>query len=241
MWRLIVVMEQATSYVRRREMQERVVRRRWLRGNLPHLGRAAIIAGVAQSQGDLFCSGIVGGEDGGSVVDDPIGAAVEQFLVGSRGAKRQNARARRFSGAHAGRRVFDHHAILRSDAQFGRAFLVGFGIGFAAGDVAGGDQLADKREQPGRAMTSATSAISLRSIHSFSALWNSAVACGRSSRMVERLGRPWALSTMESASKPNFAAQRPQTRATAGVESTSTPSMSRSRPRQRIVFMRQEF
>src|SRR4029077_10244523 len=54
--------------------------------------------------------------------------------------------------------------------------------------------------------------------------------------MVAMLGRPWAWRTTSSATKPCFVTHLVQTRATAGVESTSTPSRSKSTPRH-TIFM----
>src|SRR5580704_5624015 len=55
--------------------------------------------------------------------------------------------------------------------------------------------------------------------------------------MVARLGRPCARFTVESGSRPYFLAQIPQTRATAGVESTRTPSISNNKARQEMRCM----
>src|SRR5713226_9470641 len=55
--------------------------------------------------------------------------------------------------------------------------------------------------------------------------------------MVLILGRPCAFFTTSPGSNPCSRAHHAQTRATAGVESTSTPSRSKSTPRQRIFVM----
>jgi len=92
-----------------------------------------------------------------------------------------------------------------------------------------------KLQTPDSGTTPSVSSISPRRMTSFSNAGSTAF--GKSSFIVDRLGRPWALRTVSSGSKPCSMAHFVHTRATAGVESTNTPSKSNSSPRQEISTM----
>jgi len=88
---------------------------------------------------------------GGAVVDDPVGSGGEEFRLGRGGAQSENVCASGFAGARSGWRVFQDDANVRVKIQGGSTLKVGLGIGFAAGDVAGGDEMLDVFPEAGSA------------------------------------------------------------------------------------------
>src|SRR6266849_3227377 len=91
-----------------------------------------------------------GGEaEGGEVVDDPVGAGLPQLGIGSGGAQGEDAGACGLAGANAGGGVFDDDAVGGSEAENLGGFEVGLGIGLAALDVVGGDEISGEREAGG--------------------------------------------------------------------------------------------
>ena len=97
---------------------------------------AAVCGGLAKS-------------DLGAVADDPIGSRGGEFGVGRGGAQSKDAGAGGLSGADAGGSVFEDDAIGGSEAERGRAFEIRLGMGFAVGDVAGGDEMPRQRKAGG--------------------------------------------------------------------------------------------
>jgi hypothetical protein len=102
-------------------------------------------------KGKSEVAGLGGGFEvgGAEIVDDPIGASGEEIGVGGRGAKSEDAGARGLSGTRAGRSVFDNDAGLRMEMKGRSAFKVRLGIGLAADDVAGGNEMLDMRPELG--------------------------------------------------------------------------------------------
>src|SRR6266404_3118030 len=98
-----------------------------------------------------------------------------------------------------------------------------------------GGRMSRSCRAPGSRTTPSRSSISIRSTSRSSRSISCGSAFGSSSRIVVRLGRPCAMWTTVSGSKPCSTAHRCHTRATAGVESISTPSMSNSRALQWIA------
>ena len=79
----------------------------------------------------------------GAIVDDPVGAGGEEGLIVCRGANREDAGAGSFAGTRAGRGIFHDDAKLRVEMDGRGAFLVRLGIGLAALNVTGGDEMVD--------------------------------------------------------------------------------------------------
>ena len=88
---------------------------------------------------------------GSKIIDDPIGTGGEEVGVGGGGAKRERAGPGGFAGSCAGGSIFRDDAKLRMEMKGGGTCEVGLGIGLAAGDVAGRDEVLDVRPEPGGA------------------------------------------------------------------------------------------
>jgi hypothetical protein len=102
-------------------------------------------------EGELSGGRVGVGAERGTIVDDPVCTGGEEGLVVGRGANREDAGAGNFAGTRAGRGVFDDDAELRVEMDSGCAFLVRLGIGFAALNVTGGDEMVDVLPEAGGA------------------------------------------------------------------------------------------
>ena len=110
---------------------------------LAHLRLARWFVG-GKFEGELGGARAGVGAKRGTIVDDPVGAGGEEGLVVCGGANRENAGAGSFAGTRAGRCVFDNDTELRVEMDGCSAFLVGLGIGLAALNVTGGDEMVDE-------------------------------------------------------------------------------------------------
>jgi len=101
-------------------------------------------------EGQRKMAGLGGGiqMERSKIVDDPIGSRSEEVCIGGGGAKREHTGTGGFAGARAGGSIFRDDAKLRMEMEGGRAFQVRLGIGLAAGDVAGGDEVLNVRPEP---------------------------------------------------------------------------------------------
>jgi hypothetical protein len=75
------------------------------------------------------------------IVDDPGGARGKEVRVGGGGAQGQDSDAGGLARADAGGSVFDDDAVIGGKAQKLRGFEIGLGVGLAAEDVIGADQV----------------------------------------------------------------------------------------------------
>jgi hypothetical protein len=87
--------------------------------------------------------------EGGAIVDQPVGARGGQVGVETGGTKGDNAAACGFAGKDPGDGVFDDQAAGGRKFELCGAFQVWLGVGFAAPDVGGGDEIVDVGQKSG--------------------------------------------------------------------------------------------
>src|SRR4029077_15360464 len=93
--------------------------------------------------------GALAEDEGAQILDNPICACGGELGVRGGGAQGDYFRASGFCGANSGGGVLDYETFAGSEAYAFRAEDIGFGVGFAALDVARGDEAFGQRQPRG--------------------------------------------------------------------------------------------